>query len=389
MQERHAIYLDSSAGTLIEKEHLAEVSNALGRAGLDLGNPSSPHAHGRAAKSVLLSAGSRIIQSVNAPSDSSVVLTSSGTEANQLAITSAFAQARTRHKRPHWILSAGEHDSVERLVTPFTSAGGRVDLIPLDSSGNPRLDLLEELRTPETCLLSLIWVHNETGVISDVEFAARWAQSHGIPLQVDAAQAWGRVPMDLGQLGAPYVCVSGSKIGAFSGTGAVICGPSVGLHAQILGSQARGARGGTENVLGALSLGLCAEKIAEKLVWEAGGAHALKLTLEGEVLKRIPGARVHGGSARRVAGISSFGFEGIEREGLVTGLDLMGYSVSAGSACAAGSAEASKTLQAMGWSAAQAKGSLRVSPGPASALDVTQFVTDLLTVISRLRKVHS
>jgi cysteine desulfurase len=261
------------------------------------------------------------------------------------------------------------------------------------------LDRLADLLDARTRLLSLAWVNNETGVITDVQRAVQLARGRGVArVHLDAAQAWGKLPIRLADLDADYVSFSGHKIGGLAGSGALwtqVGAPYAGL---LPGKQEGGRRGGTENLLGAVALGAAASEL-DPLAWAAELA-PVREALERAVKQSVPGTRVHGEGAPRVANTSNFGFEGLGRAGLVAALDLAGYAVSAGSACSSGVPEPSRTLRAMGLDAGAASGGLRVSLGKSHATApreggtlkgdpdwIAGFVTALGTAVAKLTKI--
>lgn len=363
MLVRPEIYLDSNAGMPLRPE----VSDALRRLlstplvgrGTPLPNPSSVHSHGRKAKKLLNQSREKIAHSFGPhvlPEE--ILLTSSGTEANQTAIRSALAPALERGERVHWITTRVEHDATLKMTTELKAQGVEVSFLPVDEQGRPRISLLGELVQPSTRLISAIWVNNETGVFTDVMALTQEASRLGVPVHLDAAQAWGKVPLDLSACGATWVSFSGHKIGALSGTGVLWRRKGAPLRALIPGQQELGLRGGTENLLGIVSLGAAAEALSP-IEWETA-LLPMRKRWEERIL-RIPGAILNGAEATRIANTMNFSFEGVERADLVAALDLQGFSVSSGSACSSGVSEPSHVLLAMGRSPGMAGSSIRIS----------------------------
>jgi cysteine desulfurase len=224
-------------------------------------------------------------------------------------------------------------------------------------------------------------------VITDVAALSRTARARGVALHLDAAQAWGKVPVALSTGLADYVSFSGPKIGGLSGSG-VLWSARAFASPLLRGKQEGGRRGGTENLLAAVALGAAAQEVAPEAYRAA--LEPLRLALEAEVLRTIRGARVHGSDAPRVANTSNFGFEGVAREGLVAALDQAGYALSAGSACASGAPEPSRILVAMGLSEGEARAAVRVSLGTAQLETGTmewipEFAAALARAVGRLR----
>lgn len=390
MSPRSATYLDSNAGAPLGPEVREALARALSR---DLiPNPSSIHAFGREAKKLLNDAREKVARSFNSLSfTDQITFTSSGTEASQLAIRSMLEPAFLRGEKPHWITTPVEHDATLRMIDWTKERGGSVSLLPVDSSGRPDAQALSELVTPNTRFVSAIWVNNETGVISDVEALSTQAAQAEIPLHLDGAQAWGKIPVDFTKSGAPsWVSFSGYKIGALSGTGVLWQSKSLKTLSPLIspviwGTQERAMRGGTENMLGLVSLGAAAASI-DPAKWDQR-VRPIRERLEKEILSRIPGARINGAKAPRVANTISLSFDGIERSGLVPALDLSGFAVSSGSACSSGVDEPSHVLMAMGHSKGLASASIRVSLCDEISLETQdQFVEALSTCVDRMRK---
>jgi cysteine desulfurase len=285
----------------------------------------------------------------------------------------------------HWITTPVEHDSVLQLVSWFQGRGGQVSFIPVDSEGSVDVSTLPSLFKPETALVSIAWVNNETGVIADVSLAATLTKAQGVPLHVDGAQAWGKLPIDVTALGAQFVAFSAHKIGALAGTGVLWVGKGARVNAVLPGKQEKGRRGGTENVLGAIAAGRAASELSPASF--AARVAPLRDRLESTITSRIPGTRVNGGGAPRVANTLNLSFDGIEGDGLVPALDLAGYSVSSGSACSSGALEPSHVLLAMGRTKAQAMAALRVSLADAVEWsELEGFVDTLVRIVERMRK---
>ena len=227
-----------------------------------LPNPSSIHSHGRLAKRWLAESREQIAHSLGKSVDpEQLIFTSSGTEANQLAIRSVFERRLIKGERLHWITTPVEHDSVMQMQNWILERGGEVSVLPVDSNGAPKIEYLAELWRPETALVSMLWVNNETGVISSVEEAIAFVKAKGGQIHLDAAQAWGKLPIDLEALGAHRVTFSGYKVGGLPGTGVLWLNKGVRADAVILGKQEKGRRGGTENLTGLISLGAAAQSL--------------------------------------------------------------------------------------------------------------------------------
>ena len=385
-QARAAIYLDSNASARVHPQALEAIASVLERGERLLPNPSSIHEAGRKGKRLLAEAREKIAFSLGPKTDAEqLVLTSSGSEANQLAIRSVLAPQLSRGEKPHWITTPIEHDSVLQMRSWLEGAGGHVSFLPVNSEGVPDFSALPALWRPETRLVSVVWVNNETGVVSPLEGLAGQVRALGGRLHIDAAQAWGKIEIDVEKLGADLVTVSGHKIGGLAGTGVLWVGRGVPVTPVILGKQEKGRRGGTENLLGAVALGAAAQAIHPSGYAETVGP--LRDRLESAICAKLPGTIVNGAGSRRVSNTLNLSFEGIEGDGLVIALDLEGYSVSSGSACASGVLEPSHVLLAMGRSKGQAMAAVRVSLSEHETWEQLEgFVEALGRVVERMRR---
>ncbi len=387
---RIATYLDANAGAPLRPEVVARLRELLsGSPGLSevlFPNASSIHSHGRRAKKWLAEARDRIALSLGEDTDpEQILLTSSGTEANQLAIRSAL-EPFFRSKQPvHWITSTVEHDSVLQMKSWVESRGGEVTLLEVNDCGAPDISKLRSLIRPgETRLVSLIWVNNETGVVTDAREAVLICESQKVPLHLDAAQAWGKLAIHVSSLGAKWVTFSSHKIGALGGVGVLWLGRGSKVDSLILGKQEKGRRAGTENLMGIISTGEAAASL-KPASWDER-VRPLRDRLEREILDRVPGARVNGAGASRVANTLNVSFSGLVGEGLILALDMAGYSVSSGSACSSGAIEPSHVLLAMGRSKAEATSAIRLSLADVVAWDELEgFVQALEAIVARMR----
>jgi cysteine desulfurase len=352
-----AAYLDYNATAPVRPAAAAAVAATLEA----VGNASSVHAAGRAARRRIEDARERVAALVGA-APAGVVFTSGGTEANALALTGSGA-ARL-------LVSAVEHDSVLRNAPEAAP-------IPVDRNGVVDLAALERLlgdARGEPCLVSLMLANNETGVIQPVAEAAAIARTHGARLHCDAVQAAGKIAVDMIALGVDMLTLSAHKIGGPQGVGALVLRDGVTLTPLFRGGgQERGRRAGTENLPGIAGFGAAA---AAALADLAAGAPA-RIAAQRDRLEAALGSQavVHGAGAARLPNTSCIGLPGRSAEIQVMALDLAGVAVSSGAACSSGKVRASHVLGAMGLSAADAGCAIRVSLGWASSEDdVDRFV---------------
>ena len=384
MLARSAIYLDSNAGAPLRPSVVKALLLLFQDALPLLPNASSIHLHGRKAKRLLAESREQVAYSLGPKTDSEqLILTSSGTEANQLAIRGILEQKLLNGEKPHLITTTVEHDSVLSMAKWLEARGGSVSYLPVDADGRLCIDLLDSLWKPETAMVSAVWVNNETGVITDVQALARAVRAKRGTLHLDAAQAWGKLKIDVAELGAQLVTVSAHKIGGLAGAGALWLERGTHIKQSVIqGKQEKGRRGGTENLLGCIAMGAAAAAL-DPVGWSERVA-PLRDRLQSVITQRIPGTLVNGGEAPRVANTLNLNFQGVKGDGLVMALDLAGYSVSAGSACASGVMEPSHVLMAMGKSREHAMAAIRVSLSDAVAWETLDaFVTALEKVVER------
>lgn len=390
MSARAATYLDANAGI----PPLHPLREKIGEVLPVLYNPSSGHQLGRAANALVRRAREQVTASlarmIPGISEQDWIITSGGTEALQGAIRAAcFAlpQSLPKSQGPiHWLYSPTEHNGslAHRSRWEAEHPGSLVEL-PLDAQGRVDIDTLE-VRLSELSALgaigegrpflsSFLWVNNETGVIQHrLDELCALLRRHGGLILVDAAQAWDKLS-HASQANLPFsecdfFVTSGHKLGALSGTGVLAFskrGRELLTAIPVFsGNQQRALRAGTENALGAWSLGLA----AELAVWRAEDAlRSLRDELESEILRAIPGSIINGAAAERVCNTLSVSFADVDPRGiaLTDRLDLEGFAVSAGSACSAGVRRPSHVLKAMGLADELALASLRISLTPGTS----------------------
>jgi cysteine desulfurase len=368
------VYLDYNATAPIRREALAAAIETMSR----VGNPSSVHAAGRVARSVMETAREQVAALIGAPA-STVIFTSGGTEANALAVESAVAAGSRR-----LLIGATEHDCIR---APADASDAIVESWPVDASGMADLDWLEarlQAWSPADGrpFAALMMANNETGVIQPVaEAAALLRAAHGW-LHVDAVQAAGKIAVDSRALGADTLAIASHKIGGPMGSGALTFGPRAVLSRRLHGGgQERGRRGGTENLSGIAGFGAAAEAALRDL--PSVTAHAAWRDRAADRLVAEAGVTVFGQAAPRLPNTLCFAAPGFSSELQVMALDLEGVMVSAGSACSSGKVKASHVLLAMG-AEALAGCAIRVSGGWATtAADWDRFADLWLAALAR------
>ncbi len=345
-------------------------------------NPSSVHRFGHAARMAVETARSEVAALLGAGPES-IVLTGGGTEANNLAIYGAALRPGAVGRRI--VTSAIEHPSVLAVCGDLERRGFEVVRIRPDRRGAVDPEAILEAAGPGTLLVSLMLANNETGVLQRVAGLARPLRLRGIPLHTDAVQAAGRIPVDVEELGVDLLSIAAHKIGGPQGAGALFVRRGLILEAHLRGGgQEMNRRAGTENVAAISGFAAAARAAAAEAPAAGARLGALRDRLERSVLDAGLGGSVNGHGAPRLPNTSSLAFEGATGEGLVIGLDLEGYAVSAGSACSAGTIRRSHVLEAMGLSEAAGR-SIRVSFGPEnSEADATGVVEALQRVLARV-----
>jgi cysteine desulfurase len=379
------VYLDHAATTPVRSDVLEAMLPYLNSG--SFGNPSSAHRFGRAARAGLEQARKEVASAIGAE-PSQVVFTSGGTEADNLAVIGAALAAR-HHGRPMLAaVSAVEHKAVLAAAHHVAHLGGEEIVLAVDSDGLLDQDALEAALARSPAVVSVMWVNNETGVRQPVEEIARRCAAAGVLLHSDAVQAFGKVPVALNDLPCTLLTISGHKIGAPKGIGALIVRDRKAVEAIIHGgSQQFGIRPGTENVAGAVALGRAAALAAAEQSTESARLAALRDALIERLRAVVPDVVVHGLAAPRAPHVLSIGIPGTDSEALLMHLDLAGVAASGGSACSTGAMEPSHVLSAMGVPRALALGTIRLSLGHETAPDDLNRVVDVFPkVVEKVRK---
>jgi cysteine desulfurase len=351
------------------------------------GNPSSVHAEGRAARRLIEDAREQVAALVGArPGD--VFFTSSGTEANMLALTPAIQTADERRPRDKLLISAVEHVSVR--------TGGRfphdaVVEVAVDGSGQVDLSALTQaLAGTSRPLVSIMLANNETGVVQPIAAAADIVHAAGGLLHVDAVQGAGRISCDIGVLGADLLTLSAHKIGGPKGVGALVrAREDIHFPEPLIcgGGQERGLRAGTENVAGIAAFGAAAAVARSQGLAEAERMRTLRDALETALKAIAPGVVIFGAATERLPNTTLFAADGMKAETAVIAFDLEGVAVSSGAACSSGKVQPSHVLAAMGVSPALTRGAVRLSLGWASTeTDVERFLNAWRKLATALSK---
>ncbi|ASN52410.1 cysteine desulfurase family protein [Sinomonas sp. R1AF57] len=362
------VYLDHAATTPVTPAALAAYTAQIARGG----NPSSLHAAGQSARRALEDARESLAASLGAhPTE--VVFTSGGTEADNLAVKGLYWSRRAEDPRRTRILCSGiEHHAVADTVEWLEAhEGAEAAWLPCDAAGVTSLEALsaEIARDPgAVALVALMWANNEVGTVQPVREAVRIAAEHGIPVHSDAVQAFGHLPVDFRASGLATMAVSGHKIGAPVGVGALVVRRDVVLTPVLHGGgQQRGLRSGTLDSAGAAAFAAAAHDAVAHLPEESRRLAGLRDRLLDGIAREVPDAVVSGpadrGEEARLPGIAHLTFPGCEGDSLLFLLDMAGIATSTGSACTAGVPRPSHVLTAMGRTEDQARGAQRFSLG--------------------------
>ena len=379
------VYLDHSATTPVRPEVLEAMLPYLTDAAF--GNPSSGHRFGRSARAGLEQARREVAAAVGAEPNQ-VIFTSGGTEADNLGIVGAALAARDRGAAMCAAVSAIEHKAILAAAHAVCHLGGREVILPVDGNGTIDLAALDAALTDRPAVVSVMWVNNEVGVVQPVAEIAARCHDAGVAFHTDAVQAFGKVPVDLDSLPCTLLTLSGHKIGAPKGIGALVVRDRKAVEAIIHGGgQQFGIRPGTENVAGAVALGCAARLAAAEQAAEAARLAALRDTLSDRLVASAPDVRVNASGAERAPHILNVSVSGADSEALLMHFDLAGVAVSGGSACSTGAMEPSHVLTAMGVPREWALGAIRFSLGHGtSPADIDRAAEVFPTVVAKVRK---
>jgi cysteine desulfurase len=375
------IYMDNNATTQVAPEVIEEMLPYLGQY---YGNPSSMHTFGGTVGMTIKEARLKLADLLGAQPEE-IVYTSCGTESDSTAI---WAALRSNPDKRHIITSKVEHPAVKNLCEYLDQNGYRVTFVPVDSYGNLDLDYLYANLNDETAVVSLMWANNETGVIFPIEEIAERAKAHGAVFHTDAVQAVGKLPVNLAKSHVDMLSLSGHKLHAPKGVGALYIRRGTKFAPFLMGGhQEHGRRGGTENVASIVGLGKAAELAAAHIGAENDRVRTLRDKLENALLERIPNSMRNGDPDNRLLNTSSIAFEYVEGEAILLMMDEYGICASSGSACTSGSLEPSHVLRAMGVPFTAAHGSIRFSLSVYNTeAEIDLVIEKLPPIIERLRK---
>src|SRR5687767_5783170 len=372
------VYLDHAATTPVREEVFAAMQPFFGPR---FGNPSSVHRWGREARTALDEARERVGRCLGASADE-IVFTSCGTEADNMALIGVWRARRGEAGRRAAVSTPIEHKAVLGALHQIAKEGGEERLLSVEPTGRIDAASFAALVREDVAVCSVMWVNNEIGTVQDVPAMAELARRRGVVFHTDAVQAFGKVEIDARRTPFDLLAISGHKIGAPKGIGALFIRRGTPMEPLLFGgSQDRGRRPGTENVAMAVGLACAAELAVAEREEECRRLEALRDRLEATILARVPDAVIHGRSTPRAPHISNISVPGTESESMLIALDLRGIACSAGSACQSGSINPSHVLEAMGVSADVARAAIRISLG---ALSTDASIDRMLEVFPML-----
>ena len=373
------VYLDNNATTPVLPGVLEAMQPYFGER---FGNASSIHHHGQETRAAVERARESVAALLGCRA-SEIVFTSGGTEADNLAIFGLTKPGQ------HVISSTVEHHAVLNSCKHLEASGCEVTYVPVDGQGQVDPDGVRRALRPNTRIITIMMANNETGVLQPVEEIGSVAAEADVYFHTDAVQAAGKIAIDVKRMGCDLLSISGHKMNAPQGVGALYVRKGTTLRPMLFGgSHERSRRAGTENVPGIVALGKAAELAREAFAHgDIEQMSRMRDHLEETILSEVESTGVNGRGAPRVPNTSSIHFDCIEGEALVIALDLKGLAVSTGAACSSGAIEPSHVLTAMGMSPERARGTLRFSLGKQNTDEDIEFALSLISpTVARLRE---
>jgi cysteine desulfurase len=385
------VYLDYNATTPVEPEVLDAMTPYFSG---EFGNAASIHTPGQRARGAVETAREQVAALIGARPQE-IVFTSGGTESDNHAIFGIVGQAflpvtssRNTSSPPHIITTAIEHEAVLNTCQALEKEGVRVTYLPTDREGQIELEELRRAIRQETVLITIMHANNELGTVQPLEEIGRVAAEADLHFHTDAVQSAGKIPINVNALGVDLLSISGHKLYAPKGIGALYVRGGTRLR-QILygGHHQRGFRPGTENVAGIVGLGKAAEIARLTLAEDAQRVSTLRDKLQQGLLQGVPESRVNGGAVPRTPNTTNLVFPGVEGEALLIALDLKGLACSTGAACSSGAVEPSHVLTAIGLPPEEARASLRFSLGRHTTSTDIEFALSVVpAAVAQLRE---
>jgi cysteine desulfurase len=379
------VYLDYNATTPIEPEVLDAM---LPYFSAEFGNAASIHTFGQKARAAVETAREQVAALIGARPQE-IIFTSGGTESDNHAIFGIVSSSSSSPaSRPHVITSFVEHEAVLNACQALEKQGVDVTYLSVDQDGQIDLEQLRRALRPQTVLITIMHANNELGTLQPIEEIGRIANEADVYFHTDAVQSAGKIPIDVNQFHLDLLSISGHKLYAPKGIGAIYIRGGTRLRQLLYGGHhQRGFRPGTENVAGIVGFGKAAEMARSSLANDAKRLSALRDQLEHGLVNRIPHSRINGGRAPRTPNTTNLTFPGVEGEALLIALDLKGLACSTGAACSSGAVEPSHVLTAVGLPAEEARASLRFSLGRHTTQSDIDFALHVVpSAVAQLRQ---
>lgn len=377
------VYVDNNATTMIAPEAFEAMRPFLTD---QYGNPSSMHTFGGRVRKYIDQAREGVADLLGASDVSEVIFTSCGTESNNAAIISTL---RSYPEKRHIITTKVEHPAVLNLCKYLETVGYRVTYLSVDGEGMLDLNELKSSIDQDTAIISIMYANNETGVIFPIEEIAEIARLREVVFHTDAVQAVGKIPFKLTELPVDLLSLSGHKLHAPKGVGALYVRKGTRFTPFLIGGhQEDSRRGGTENVASIVGLGVASQLAKQAIQRERTQIKALRDKLEDALLQKIPNSRINGNREKRLPNTTNISFEFIEGESILLLLNEKGIAASSGSACTSGSLAPSHVLRTMGIPFTFIQGSIRFSLSRYNdEADVNYIIEHLPPIIERLREI--
>ncbi len=384
MSGQKTVYLDNNATTMVAPEVVDVMMPFFIE---KYGNPSSMHTFGGQVGEHIETARRQVAELLGA-SPEEILFTSCGTESDSTALLSAL---RAYPEKRHIVTSKVEHPAIKSLVENlevFTGRRYRVSSLPVDRQGMIDLAEYQQMLTDDTAIVSVMWANNETGNIYPIEKMAAMAKARGILFHTDAVQAVGKVAINLAELDVDYLSMSGHKLHAPKGVGALYVRKGTPFVPFLAGGhQESGHRGGTENVASIVGFGKACAMAAERMEEENTRVKAMRDRLEEGLLASIPKSMLNGSKENRLPNTTNISFEFVEGEAILLHMNLYNICASSGSACTSGSLEPSHVLRAMGVPLTAAHGSVRFSFSTYNSEEDVDYVLEKMpAIIDTLRQ---
>ena len=351
------------------------------------GNPSSIHAWGRESRRALEDSRATVARALRVTDKDSIVFTSGGTEADNLALLGVAAAQQDKGR--HLIVSDVEHHAVLHAAAHLARHGFEVTRLPVDGEGFLNPEEVRRALRPDTILVSLMHGNNETGVLFPIAAIGRICREANVTFHTDAVQSFGKLSLDVGTLSVDLLSLSAHKVHGPKGVGALYIRRGTRMQPLLHGgAQERSRRPGTENVPGAVGFAKAVDLFLQDLEGTAKRLADLRDRLEHGLMAAVPGVTRNGHPTERLPQTTNLAFAGVEAESLILALDLQGVGVSSGAACTSGSLEASHVLTAMGLPRERVESSIRFSLGPGTtAAEIGHVLEILPPIVQRIRRV--